>query len=369
MMDMIRMEGVSKSFNGVPVLQDIDLTVQKGEIVVIIGGSGCGKSTLLRLIEMLEKPDAGHIYIGDSDITSAKGRDIDKLRTKLGMVYQGFHLFSHMDVLKNITLAPMKLRHMKKEEAENKAMDLLKAVGLTNKAHAMPDQLSGGQKQRIAICRSLAMDPEVMLFDEPTSALDPTMIGEVLATIRLLAKQGMTMIIVTHEMSFAREIGSRIVFLAEQGIYEQGTPSEIFDSPTKQLTKDFIFKLKHFTYDVYSRDYDLMKMHGDLQKFGDRYGIEGKYIIRLQLYAEELIEEAITQQETLYPEISLRISLAEGTRDIVIDIIYSGMKRDIFDILTEDEDGVHLGLTILQKVAKLREHSYKYGINTLKIVV
>lgn len=368
-MDMIRMESVSKSYNGVCVLKNINLTIKKGEIVVVIGGSGCGKSTLLRLIEMLEKPDSGHIYIGDSDITAAKGKNIDRLRTRLGMVYQGFHLFSHMDVLKNITIAPVKLKHMTKEAADNKAMELLKAVGLTNKAHMMPDQLSGGQKQRIAICRSLAMDPDVMLFDEPTSALDPTMIGEVLATIRLLAKQGMTMVIVTHEMSFAREIGSRIIFLAEHGIYEQGTPSEIFDSPSKLLTRDFIFKLKHFTYDVYARHYDLMKMHGDLQKFGERYGIEGKYIIRLQLYAEELIEEAIDQQDTKYPEISLRISLSEGTKDFNIDVIYSGINRDIFDILDEDTDGIHIGLTILKKVARVREHSYKYGINTLKIVV
>lgn len=369
-MDMIRMEGVSKSFDGNTVLKNVNFTVQKGEIVVLIGGSGCGKSTMLRLIEMLETPDEGHIYIGDEDITKAKGAQIDKLRTKLGMVYQGFHLFSHMDVLKNITLAPTKLNKEKQEDANRKAMELLKSVGLAEKAHAMPDQLSGGQKQRIAICRCLAMNPEVMLFDEPTSALDPTMVGEVLATIRLLAKQGMTMVIVTHEMNFAKEVGSRIVFLAEHGIYEQGTPSEIFDDPKKELTRDFIFKLKHFTYDVTSKQYDLMQMHGGLQKFGEKYGIDGKYIIRLQLYAEEIIEEVIVQEgEDITPDISLRISLAEGTRDMLIEVLYMGKEIDPFNILIMDPAGVHIGLTILRKVAKTIEHSYKYGINTLKIVV
>lgn len=368
-MDMIRLEGVSKSFGNTPVLKDLNLTVQKGEIVVVIGGSGCGKSTLLRLIEMLEAPDSGHIFIGDDEITAARGSNLDKLRMKLGMVYQGFHLFSHMDVMKNITLAPMKLKHMSKEDAEKRAKELLKTVGLLDKAHAMPDQLSGGQKQRIAICRCLAMDPEVMLFDEPTSALDPTMIGEVLATIRLLAKQDMTMIIVTHEMNFAREVGSRIIFLAEQKIYEEGLPEEIFDNPQKQLTKDFIFKLKHFTYDITSKDYDLMKMQGGIQKFGEKYGIDGKYIIRLQLYAEELIQEVIDQDISDVPDISIRISLAEGTREINIDLLYFGKNKDIFEILDKDIGGIHIGLTILKKVSKYREHSYKYGINTLKVVV
>ncbi|SHH88257.1 polar amino acid transport system ATP-binding protein [Butyrivibrio fibrisolvens DSM 3071] len=368
-MDMIRLEGVSKSYGKSEVLKDVNLSVEKGEIVVLIGGSGCGKSTLLRMIEMLEIPDEGKIYIGDEEITRAKGAQLDKLRMKLGMVYQGFHLFSHMDVMKNITLAPMKLKGMSKEDAEKKAMELLKTVGLSDKAHAMPDQLSGGQKQRIAICRCLAMDPEVMLFDEPTSALDPTMIGEVLATIRLLAKQNMTMVIVTHEMNFAREVGSHIIFLAEHMLYEEGTPEDIFDNPQKQLTKDFIFKLKHFTYDITSKDFDLMKLHGGIQKFGEKYGIDGKYIIRLQLYAEELIQEVIEQNVWEFPDISLRISLAEGTRDVNIDLLYFGKNKDIFEILETDIGGIHIGLTILKKVAKHREHSYKYGINTLKVVI
>ena len=224
--------------------------MKRGNAIVIIGGSGCGKSVFLRCMDLLEIPDEGTVFIGEDELTSRKA-DLNRIRRKVGMVYQGFHLFSHMNVLDNITLAPVKLLGLSWEEAEKKAERLFwDMVGLESKKYAMPDVLSGGQKQRIAIVRCLAMEPEVMLFDEPTSALDPTMVGEVLATLRLLAKQGMTMIIVTHEMDFAREIATRVLYMDEQGIYEEGTPREIFDAPKKKKTRDFIHKMKYFFWQV-----------------------------------------------------------------------------------------------------------------------
>lgn len=252
-MAMLRVENISKSFGSLKVLQNVNLTVETGERIAVIGKSGCGKSVFLRLLELLEQPDEGRIFIGDDEIT-AKGANVDAIRMRMGMVYQGFHLFEHMDVLENIILAPTHLRKTPRLKAEEKAMELLRMVGLESKHNAMPNTLSGGQKQRIAICRCLAMEPQIMLFDEPTSALDPTMIGEVLATIRMLAEQNMTMIIVTHEMGFAREVATRVLYFDECGIYEEGSAIEIFDNPQKIKTQAFIHKLKYFSQHIGRRD-------------------------------------------------------------------------------------------------------------------
>ena len=242
-MSLIEVTGLKKRFGDLEVLKGVDLTVEQGERVAIIGGSGCGKSVFLRCLELLEKPDAGRIRIDGQEIT-AKGAPVDQIRRSMGMVYQRFHLFSEMDVMDNLCLAPVRRRLMTRAEAEKKALGLLEQVGLASRAHAWPTVLSGGQQQRIAICRCLMMDPKVILFDEPTSALDPTMVGEVLAVIRMLAKQGMTMLIVTHEMAFAREVADRVLYFADGGIYEQGTPEEIFDRPQREKTIAFIRKIK-----------------------------------------------------------------------------------------------------------------------------
>ena len=216
---MISVKNLCKSYDGLQILKDVNIDFPDGSTTVIIGGSGCGKSTLLRCLNLLEKPDCGTIEIDGEDIVTAK--NVDKLRQKLGMVYQSFNLFSHLSVLENIILAPMKVKKISKEEAISKAYELLKMVGMENRATHMPDQLSGGQKQRVAIARALAMEPEVMLFDEPTSALDPTMVDEVETVIKRLVDSGMTSIIVTHEMRFARNIASNILFLADGGVYEE----------------------------------------------------------------------------------------------------------------------------------------------------
>ncbi len=239
---IIKVEGLKKSFGDIKVLNGIDVEIKKGDVVVVIGPSGSGKSTFLRCLNRLEEPTEGNIYLNDVDITDPKA-DINLHRQKMGMVFQQFNLFPHMTILKNMTLAPIKLLNMSKADAETKALDLLKRVGLEEKANAYPSQLSGGQKQRVAIVRALAMNPEIMLFDEPTSALDPEMVGEVLEVMKELAESGMTMVVVTHEMGFAREVGDRVLFIDEGVIMEDASPDDFFGSPKSSRLKDFLSKV------------------------------------------------------------------------------------------------------------------------------
>lgn len=239
---MIHVNNLHKSFGKNDVLKGINEHINKGEVVVVIGPSGSGKSTFLRCLNLLEVPTEGKIIFEGNDITDKKN-DINKLRQKMGMVFQQFNLFPHKTVLENITISPIKVKGINKEEANKKAIELLKMVGLVDKAEAYPSSLSGGQKQRIAIARALAMEPDVMLFDEPTSALDPEMVGEVLGVMKDLAKGGMTMVIVTHEMGFAKEVGDRVLFMDGGVIVEQGTPEEIFNNPKNPRTIDFLSKV------------------------------------------------------------------------------------------------------------------------------
>ena len=239
---IIEVKDLKKSFGTLQVLKGINTEVQKGEVVVVIGPSGSGKSTFLRCLNLLETPTAGSIYVDGAEITDPKC-DINLHRQKMGMVFQHFNLFNNMTILRNMTLAPMTLLKKSRAEAEEKALALLRRVGLEDKANAYPSQLSGGQKQRIAIVRALCMDPEVMLFDEPTSALDPEMVGEVLEVMKELAQEGMTMVVVTHEMGFAREVGNRVLFMADGQLLEQGTPAEIFGNPQCERLKDLLSKV------------------------------------------------------------------------------------------------------------------------------
>ena len=239
---LISVNGLKKSFGSLSVLKDITTDICKGEVVVVIGASGSGKSTFLRCLNRLEEPTDGTIIFDDINITDVKC-NINQHRQRMGMVFQQFNLFPHMTILKNLTIAPMKLRGLSKQEAHEKAMQLLSRVGLADRADAYPSQLSGGQKQRVAIVRALAMNPDVMLFDEPTSALDPEMVGEVLDVMKQLAAEGMTMVVVTHEMGFAREVADRVLFIDEGVIAEQGTPQEVFGNPQHPRTKEFLSKV------------------------------------------------------------------------------------------------------------------------------
>ena len=239
---MISVEHLPKNFEGLEVLKDISVQIHKGDVMCIIGPSGSGKSTFLRCLNLLEKPSSGRIVFAGDDLTD-KRVDLNLHRQKMGMVFQQFNLFPHMSVLRNLTCAPMMLRNVPEAQAKAKAMELLERVGLADRADAYPRQLSGGQKQRVAIVRALCMEPDVMLFDEPTSALDPEMVGEVLDVMKELAKASMTMVVVTHEMGFAREVSNRVLFLDEGRIVEQGTPQEIFDHPQSERLQSFLKKV------------------------------------------------------------------------------------------------------------------------------
>ena len=362
-MSLIEVKGLRKSFDDLEVLKGIDLTVDKGERIAIIGGSGCGKSVFLRSLCLLAKPDAGQVFIDGQEIT-AKGAKVDVIRRSMGMVFQKFHLFSEMDVMDNLCLAPVRLKGMSREDAEKKATGLLEQVGLASRAHAWPTVLSGGQQQRIAICRCLMMEPKVLLFDEPTSALDPTMVGEVLAVIRMLAKRDMTMLIVTHEMNFAREVANRVIFMADGGIYEEGTPKEIFDNPKREKTIDFIYKIKYFSYEIREKDFDLMQLQGGIQVFGEKYGLAQRETYRLQICCEELVYGMLSHcySENDSIEMKLNISYAESDHATEISLSCGGKAFNPFE---QEEDG--LGVTILKKMAKSIDCHTENGVNRMII--
>ncbi len=364
-MSLIEVRGLKKSFGSLEVLKGIDLTVEKGERIAIIGGSGCGKSVFLRSLCLLNKPDAGQVFIDGKEIT-AKGAPVDAIRRSMGMVFQKFHLFSEMDVMDNLCLAPTRLKGMSRADAEKKALELLGQVGLANRAHAWPTVLSGGQQQRIAICRCLMMEPKVLLFDEPTSALDPTMVGEVLAVIRMLAKRDMSMLIVTHEMNFAREVANRVLFFADGGIYEQGTPKELFDSPKREKTIAFINKIKYFTYEIQRKDFDLMQFQGGIQHFGEKYGLDQNRTYRLQICCEEMIYEMI---DHCYPgsetaDLKLSIAYTETDRSTEINLDCGGAE---YNPLNQQDDG--LSVTILKKMAQKLEYRREDGRNQIHIIL
>jgi polar amino acid transport system ATP-binding protein len=361
---VLGVQGLSKSFGTLSVLRGVDLTVERGERVALIGPSGTGKSVLLRSVAMLEKPDAGRIFVGDTDITRP-GANLNSIREKMGMVYQGFHLFSHLDVLENITFAPVRIRKISKSKAEEKAVELLSLVGLRDKLHAMPSTLSGGQKQRVAIARCLAMEPDILLLDEPTSALDPAMTAEVLAIVRKLAQTGLTLMLVTHEMSFAAEFASRVLYMDEGGIYEQGPPRQIFEAPQKPKTITFINRLKVFEEGIESADFDLVAMNAGVEVFFQKYGLPKKQLHNLQLLLEELLvllfREQYAQEK---PDIRLSVEYASGKKEVKVGIIYSGPAFDPFE-----SDGEDIGVMLIRGLCAEKEHIYSENNNALALLL
>ena len=348
---MISVKNLCKSYDGLQILKDVNIDFPDGSTTVIIGGSGCGKSTLLRCLNLLEKPDCGTIEIDGEDIVTAK--NVDKLRQKLGMVYQSFNLFSHLNVLENIILAPMKVKKISKEEAISKAYELLKMVGMENRATHMPDQLSGGQKQRVAIARALAMEPEVMLFDEPTSALDPTMVDEVETVIKRLVDSGMTSIIVTHEMRFARNIASNILFLAEGGVYEEGSPDQIFDNPQKDLTRRFIYRSRMYEEALNKTDIDIYELCSRIRQYAIAYGLTRKQSKGIEYFCEELIYPLI-----MFNNAVLRIIADENRNEYSITAEFKGLNKDPLSLECIDE----LGLSIVKAYSSSLNSSCINGI-------
>ena len=348
---MISVKNLCKSYDGLQILKDVNIDFPDGSTTVIIGGSGCGKSTLLRCLNLLEKPDCGTIEIDGEDIVTAK--NVDKLRQKLGMVYQSFNLFSHLSVLENIILAPMKVKKISKEEAISKAYELLKMVGMENRATHMPDQLSGGQKQRVAIARALAMEPELMLFDEPTSALDPTMVDEVETVIKRLVDSGMTSIIVTHEMRFARNIASNILFLAEGGVYEEGSPDQIFDNPQKDLTRRFIYRSRMYEEALNKTDIDIYELCSRIRQYAIAYGLTRKQSKGIEYFCEELIYPLI-----MFNNAVLRIIADENRNEYSITAEFKGLNKDPLSLECIDE----LGLSIVKAYSSSLNSSCINGI-------
>ena len=353
---MIKVRNLSKHFGELVVLKDISTDISKGEIISVIGPSGTGKSTFLRCLNLLETPTGGSIFIDDIPILD-KHTNVPKLRQKMGMVFQSFNLYAHLSVLENLTIGPVKLLGKKKAEANEKAAGLLKLVGLVEKTYSFPDELSGGQKQRVAIARCMAMEPEILFFDEPTSALDPTMVSEVLAVIRRLSREGLTMIIVTHEMEFARNISSRVFYMDEGLVYEEGTPQQIFDDPQEDKTKAFINRIRSLNFHITSRDYDLYAMQGEMEAFCEKHTIAKS----ITGYVLHIAEEVLGLQKN-FSDINLGLSYSEKEGDV--ELLYENIappENPLKEELPENE----IALKLIKGRCKSIDYNYKNGKNIL----
>ena len=350
---MIELRHLRKAYPNAVPLEDVCVTINDGDIISVIGPSGTGKSSLLRCINLLDKPTSGQIFIDGREITAPDCK-ISDVRKKVGMVFQSFNLFGHLTVVENVMQAPMDLLGLTKQQAYDRAIELLHMVGMDGRAMNYPDMLSGGQKQRVAIARALAMDPEVILFDEPTSALDPTLVGEVQSVIRELAKMGKTMLIVTHEMKFAREICNRVFYMDQGGIYEDGTPEQVFDHPERERTRRFIRKLKVFMKLIDSREFDFRGAVSEIDRYCYKNVISAKTCSRIQSVFEELCQQILLPRfET--PRISFTVEYDELSGLASVAVYYDG---ETFDPLTADN---YIALSILQSQADQIEHTIIHG--------
>ncbi len=322
---MIELRHLRKEFEDTTPLQDVSVTINDGDVIAVIGPSGTGKSTLLRCINRLETPTSGDIYVDGVNVC-LRDAELPALRRKAGMVFQSFNLFGHLTVIENIMNPQIRLLGRSRQEAYEKAMDLLNKVGLSAKALSYPDELSGGQQQRIAIARTLAMDPEIILFDEPTSALDPSMISEVQSIIRMIAKTGRTMMIVTHEMDFAKKISNRVFYMDDGGIYEEGTPKQIFERPQKDKTRKFIQRLSSLSYRIEDTEFDFQPVIDELQAYAEKLLIENERTSKLQIALEEICVNNLFQIEE--PNIFARIDYSEKSDILSLDLKYKGEHYD-----------------------------------------
>lgn len=335
---MITVNKLQKKFGSLEVLRDITTTINKGDVISIIGPSGTGKSTFLRCLNLLDPPSAGEVIVDGCNIL-AKDADVPRLRRKMGMVFQSFNLFEHLTVMENLTIGQIKLLGRNKEESVERGMELLRMVGLAEKADVYPAQLSGGQKQRVAIARCLSVEPEIILFDEPTSALDPTMVSEVLGVIRKLAEQGMTMAIVTHEMSFAKNVSNRIFYMDEGVIYEEGSPSDIFDNPQREKTRYFINRVKSLTYKIHSSDYDLYELNSQIYAFCAKNFITQEHSDKLVLVIEEML-----QLLPIEGGVDIMVEFSDKTKKITCRMEQSLFESKIFDV---EDDEINISRSIV----------------------
>jgi polar amino acid transport system ATP-binding protein len=360
---MIKVEHLSKKFGDLVVLKDINIEIKKGEVISIIGPSGTGKSTFLRCLNLLDRPSGGSIYIDGVDMLDPK-TDVPRIRRKMNMVFQSFNLFSHLSVLENLTIGQTRLLGMGKEDAKQKSRELLRLVGLAEKAESFPDELSGGQKQRVAIARCLAMDPEIILFDEPTSALDPTMVSEVLSVIRRLARDGMTMAIVTHEMDFARDVSNRVLYMDDGLIYEEGTPEQIFENPQREKTRAFINRIRSFNYRIGSPDYDLYAMNAEIEAFCEKQILSRKTRHNVLLLFEELLQI----YNPLLTSTLLDLTLAYSEKKERLELVCESMGEAVNPLdknLLPDE----LGLTIINNLAESIDYRRVNDKNRLTLMM
>ena len=353
---IITIKHLRKEYPNVTPLKDVNTEIRRGEVISIIGPSGTGKSTLLRCINLLEKPTGGEIFIDGVQINAPKA-DVPALRRKMGMVFQSFNLFNNMSVIENIMAAPMDILHKTKEEAYNKGMELLRMVGLADKENVLPNQLSGGQKQRVAIARTLAMEPDIVLFDEPTSALDPTMVGEVLSVIRSLAKQGLTMMIVTHEMKFARNVSTRVFYMDDGIIYEDGTPEQIFDNPQKERTRRFIHRLKVFEERIGSRDFDFVAAANRLDLFCEKHNLSAKAHNNIRLIFEEMLMQSLMVHNTDWTSMTFTAEYSEDMECADVSLHYSGSRFNPIEYCDE------ISRSIIENAAGEYRYDYTDGIN------
>jgi polar amino acid transport system ATP-binding protein len=361
---MIKVEHLSKQFDGFAVLKDVSTEIKTGEVVSIIGPSGTGKSTFLRCLNLLETPSGGRITIDGVDMLDKK-TDVARIRQKMNMVFQSFNLFSHLSVLDNLTLGPVRLKGMDKEAARQKAMDLLRLIGLAEKADNFPDELSGGQKQRVAIARCLAMEPQIILFDEPTSALDPTMVSEVLSVIRRLAREGMTMAIVTHEMDFARDVSNRVLYMDEGIIYEEGPPEQIFENPQKEKTRAFINRIRSYTCRIASPDYDLYAMNAEIEAFCEKQFLPKKTRDSLLLLVEELLQLYTPYLRGIILDLSIAYSEKSGRLEVICESSGEQANPLAEDNVADDD----FSLAIIRNLTESIDCQWQGGKNRLQFRV
>lgn len=341
----IEVRNLSKKFGQLTVIKNLSVDIQSGEIISIIGPSGTGKSVFMRCLNLLETPSGGEIIVDGENILD-KQADICKLRQRMGMVFQSFNLFSHLMIIENIMLAPCDLLGVSRKDAFDEAMRLLGVVGLADKAYAYPDELSGGQKQRVAIARALAMKPEMLLMDEPTSALDPTKVSEVLAVIKRLAEQGMSMMIVTHEMRFARDVSTRVFYMDEGGIYEDGPPEQVFDNPQREKTKAFINRIRCYNISIRSKNFDVFEMNANIEEFAHKNLLTAKQLRNIQLYVEEVVIHGLVNKLDK-PDLKLEISYFETSGMIEIVVEQFGIIANPLEHIEDD-----LAAMIVEKIVK-----------------